>query len=286
MDTISHYLCKPDGTAIAEKVAKPDEPIKVDDDPNPPACKSCGVPWRDHLGPESQCAELNDRIAALTNERDKLRQQLATLTANYDLAMSGWQADHGLLSELRKQLQAVTRERDEAIRADETQRVMIVTASEQLATLQAELAAMREAIFEKPTDLLTSIYTYVTNNMAVEGTLGSWCSEHARRLYAIERSTAGRELLEEMKRKDEEIKRLTSERDEYYDDRHEARQKLIAAEKKAATLYELRELLRGSGSSQNMGEPSQFTIAFPVDQGERGEACLKMLIAIREGGGA
>lgn len=56
----------------------------VSDDANPPACKSCRVPWRYHLGPESQCAGLNDRIAELERERDELKSQLAQATRDRD----------------------------------------------------------------------------------------------------------------------------------------------------------------------------------------------------------
>lgn len=81
-----------------------------------------------------------------------------------------------------------------------------------LTTVQAEAAAMREALFEQPPGTSwTSIYTYVSSNATSETAnerVSHWCKAHLENLQRLENTTAGRDLQEEMRRKDERIKEL------------------------------------------------------------------------------
>lgn len=114
-----------------------------------------------------------DRIAELTRERDEAREQLETVSVNYDLAQGGWHSDHERMVQMREQLADVTRERDEVRHQLETwleidkgireifsyeQDEMIDLTTfvaqdvgelrHQLATVQAEAASLR-AVFDK-----------------------------------------------------------------------------------------------------------------------------------------
>lgn len=82
-------------------------------DANPPACRVCGVPWRDHLGCEGLCRKLQDAAEELV----QLRAENAQLTK----LLAEWvqQADAGMFDGVDLGLMVSSEELLEVLKAEE-----------------------------------------------------------------------------------------------------------------------------------------------------------------------
>lgn len=193
---------KPGDTRQVDKIAKGSFRTLADNTAWWLSCCMEGINFR-RVPPPIEQAERTpeqDRIAELTTERDELKSQLAQATRERDEYYDD-------LREARQKIVTL----EERIPASERTKEL-ASLREKLATAQAEAAAMREA-FAKRVSFGCHFWngandTYIRFNDREK----SLAAEHA--IGSFLQGTAGRELLDELRRKDAEIQSLKG-RQEY-----------------------------------------------------------------------
>ena len=81
--------------ALAKYDTLQSTPVPTDDDPNPPKCKSCEKPWRQHLGAEGLCKQVQE-----------LKQAVRTLRSYADDTVDYWA--EGRIKKVGKRLMAMS----------------------------------------------------------------------------------------------------------------------------------------------------------------------------------
>lgn len=167
-------------------------------------CSTCGIGSR---LPSGVCDHCNQPVVDPPRERDDV--------AELRRAIDDWrkldELNNRIKDELREQLEQVTRERDRleqmhltAIQFRAETATELQQAREQLATAQAEAAAMRRLLARWQSEIDTCSCTLVERQQFRDS------------VRQVMRSTAGRELLDEVQRKDERIRELEADNGELY----------------------------------------------------------------------